>query len=54
MARDNDLLVSGRYIWPGEPLFIVAEVGVNRNGDMNVAGQLTDAAANAGEPGGLL
>lgn len=29
-------------------LFIIAEIGINHNGDLNIAKQLIDAAANAG------
>lgn len=29
-------------------LFLIAEVGINHNGDMNIAKQLIDAAADAG------
>jgi len=35
-------------IGPGHPCFIIAEAGVNHNGDMNVAMQLIDAAQQAG------
>ena len=31
-----------------EPVFIIAEAGVNHNGDMDLAGQLIDVAADAG------
>lgn len=35
-------------IGPGRPPFIIAEVGSNHNGDMNLCRQLIDAAASAG------
>lgn len=35
-------------IGPGSPCFIIAEAGVNHNGDMNLAHRLIDAAADAG------
>jgi N-acetylneuraminate synthase len=37
-----------RPIGDGEPVYIVAEVGINHNGDIEVAKQLIDAAAQAG------
>ena len=40
--------VSGRNIGLNEPVFIIAEIGVNHNGDMNLAGKMIDAAAWAG------
>lgn len=40
--------VAGRRIGAGEPCFIIAEAGVNHNGDLNRARQLIDAAADAG------
>jgi len=38
----------GRRIGPGFPAFIIAEAGVNHNGDLNLAHQLIDRAAQAG------
>ena len=35
-------------IGPGHPPYIIAEVGSNHNGDMNLCRQLIDAAADAG------
>lgn len=40
--------VGGRRIGQGEPCFIVAEAGVNHNGDLTLARQLVVAAAEAG------
>jgi len=40
--------VGNRLIGPGQPCFIVAEAGVNHNGDINLAHRLVDAAAKAG------
>jgi N-acetylneuraminate synthase/N,N'-diacetyllegionaminate synthase len=37
-----------RYIGPGEPAFIVAEAGQNHNGELEIAKQLIDLAAQAG------
>jgi len=38
--------VLGRKIGKGCPVFVVAEAGVNHNGDMAIAKQLIDVAAN--------
>lgn len=39
----------GKYrISPGQPCFIIAEAGVNHNGDINLAHQLIDIAVKAG------
>ena len=37
-----------RTIGPGHPCFVIAEAGVNHNGDMEIAKKLIDAAADAG------
>jgi N,N'-diacetyllegionaminate synthase len=39
--------VSGRVIGPGYPCFIIAEAGVNHNGDVDMAHKLIDAAVDA-------
>jgi len=40
--------INGRAIGPGHPTFIVAEIGINHNGDLDLAKQLIDAAVTAG------
>src|SRR5262249_42205950 len=40
--------VAGRTIAPGQPVFVIAEAGVNHNGDPAMAKALIDAAADAG------
>ena len=40
--------VGGRLIGPGNPCFIIAEAGVNHNGDLALARRLVDVAADAG------
>ena len=40
--------VGGRELGPGRPCLIVAEVGINHNGDMALARRMIDAAAEAG------
>jgi N,N'-diacetyllegionaminate synthase len=41
-------LASGRRIGHDAPCFVIAEAGINHNGDMSIAMQLVDAAAAAG------
>ena len=42
------LRIGDRAIGPGEPCFVIAEAGINHNGDATVAAELVDAAAEAG------
>jgi sialic acid synthase SpsE len=41
--------IGNRLIGDAEPCFIIAEAGVNHNGDINLAKKLIDAAKAAGE-----
>jgi N-acetylneuraminate synthase len=40
--------ISGRMVGEGYPVFIIAEIGINHNGDLEIAKKLIDAAALAG------
>ncbi len=40
--------VGQRLLGPGHPCFVIAEAGVNHNGDMGLARELVDAARSAG------
>lgn len=40
--------VSKRYVGDGEPTFIIAEIGLNHNGELDIAKRLIDAAVQAG------
>ncbi len=40
--------IGGRAVGPGYPCFVIAEAGVNHNGDMKIAKELIDKAAEAG------
>jgi N,N'-diacetyllegionaminate synthase len=42
------LTLANRHIGPGLPCFIIAEAGVNHNGDVGMAHEMIDAAADAG------
>jgi N,N'-diacetyllegionaminate synthase len=42
------ITIAGRTIGPGSPCFLIAEAGVNHNGDLRLALRLVDVAAEAG------
>jgi sialic acid synthase SpsE len=44
----NPIMIAGRTIGPGRPCFVVAEAGINHNGDIAIAADLVRAAADAG------
>jgi len=46
--RNNQIKIGDLLIGSGEPAFIIAEAGVNHNGDVNLAKQLIDEAVKAG------
>jgi N-acetylneuraminate synthase len=40
--------IGGREVGPGHPAYIIAELGINHNGSLDLAKQLIDASAEAG------
>lgn len=40
--------IGNRYVGDGQPVYITAEIGINHNGDIELAKKLIDAAAAAG------
>jgi N-acetylneuraminate synthase len=40
--------IGPRAVGPGEPVFVIAEIGINHNGDLETAKRLIDAAVLAG------
>ena len=48
ISRERHLQIGTRRIGPNEPCYIIAEIGVNHNGDVGIAMQLIDAAVAAG------
>lgn len=44
----NLIKIGNRAVGTGFPAFIVAEIGINHNGDMNLAKKMIDAAVEAG------
>jgi N-acetylneuraminate synthase len=44
----REIKLGNRVVGDGHPVFIVAEIGINHNGDLNMAKQMIDAAVHAG------
>ena len=42
----NKFEINGRNIGFGEPCYIIAEIGINHNGDISIAKKLIDAAVD--------
>ena len=45
MAMSKTITIVNHKIGPNEPVFVIAEAGVNHNGDMGLAHELIDVAA---------
>lgn len=45
---NRKIKIGNRYIGEGEPLYLIAEIGINHNGDMQVAKKLIDATFATG------
>ncbi|OGJ65445.1 N-acetylneuraminate synthase, partial [Candidatus Peribacteria bacterium RIFCSPHIGHO2_12_FULL_55_11] len=48
MSSIKPVKVGNKLIGPGQPCFVIAEIGINHNGDMAVCKKLIDAAAESG------
>ena len=48
MSPQRALNIGPYAVGPGHPVFVIAEAGVNHNGDMDVARRLVDVAVEAG------
>ena len=46
MARE--IKIGNRIVGDGHPAYVIAEIGINHNGDIEVAKQIIDAAVHAG------
>ena len=44
----KSILIEDKKVGNGEPVFIIAEAGVNHNGDLELAKKLVDTAVAAG------
>jgi N-acetylneuraminate synthase len=43
-----ELEIAGKLIGPGDPVFVIAEIGINHNGSLDLARRLIDGAVLAG------
>src|SRR3990170_1358612 len=48
MQMTREVRIGNRLIGDGHPVYIVAEIGINHNGDVNMAKELIEAAKHAG------
>lgn len=48
MKKQKKVKIGNKIIGEGEPVFITAEIGINHNGDINIAKKLIDVAVAAG------
>jgi N-acetylneuraminate synthase/N,N'-diacetyllegionaminate synthase len=48
LTKKSIVQIGGRSIGPGHPTYIIAEIGINHNGDIDLAHKMIDAAADAG------
>jgi N-acetylneuraminate synthase len=44
----KDVTIGGRPLGPGHPCYVIAEIGINHNGDIDLAKKLINVAAGAG------
>lgn len=47
MSKD-EIIVGGRRIGPNEPCYLIAEIGINHNGDIDIVRRLIDKAVEYG------
>ena len=43
----REVKIGNRMVGDGHPAFVIAEIGINHNGDLNIAKQMIDAAVHA-------
>ena len=49
LAKEKrEVVIGGRKVGDGHPVYVIAEIGINHNGSLEIARQLIDAAAGAG------
>lgn len=47
-GKPHRVKIGKQYVGQGEPVFVIAEIGINHNGDIEIAKRLIDAAKDAG------
>ena len=45
---NREIKIGGRVVGDGHPTYIIAEIGINHNGDLDITRQMIDAAVHAG------
>lgn len=48
MGNRTAVRIGDRLVGPGHPVYVIAEIGINHNGSIEIAKQLIDAAVHAG------
>lgn len=48
MIKEKTIQIGNNTVGPNSPVFVIAEAGVNHNGDINIAKRLIEEAAKAG------
>ena len=44
----REIKIGNRMVGDGHPAYVIAEIGINHNGDLDIAKQMIDAAVHAG------
>jgi N-acetylneuraminate synthase len=44
----REIKIGNRWVGDGQPAYIIAEIGINHNGDLGIAKQMIEAAVHAG------
>ena len=44
----REIRIGNRMVGDGQPAYVIAEIGINHNGDLGIAKQMIDAAVHAG------
>jgi len=44
----NNVKINKKVVGPSHPVYVIAEIGINHNGDLNIAKQLIDVAVECG------
>ena len=44
----REIRIGNRWVGEGHPAYVIAEIGINHNGDLNIAKRMIDAAVHAG------
>ncbi len=44
----REIKIGNKMVGDGHPAYVIAEIGINHNGDLNIAKQMIDAAVHAG------